>query len=145
MTAAHPRDETPERAPLQDRDDRSLSTLVSELFNEATTLLRKGVELARAEMSEKVSQATNGASSLAVGGAIAYAGLLFLLLALTLVLSRWMADWLAALIVGAVVVVIGLILLAVGRRKLRAGRLVPERTLATLQDDSQWARQRLRR
>ena len=50
--------------------DRPLTGLLTELAQETTTLVRKEVELAKAEVSEKVSQATTGAVSLATGGSV---------------------------------------------------------------------------
>jgi xanthine/uracil permease len=119
--------------------------LLSELAQETTTLVRKEVELAKAEMSEKVSQATTGAVSLAAGGMVAFAGLIFLLLAVTYYLATLMEPWLAALIVGGVVTVIGIILVSMGKSKLSARNLQPDRTIASLQDDKRWAKEQLSR
>lgn len=125
--------------------DKPLSSLFSELAGETTTLVRKEVELARAEMSEKMSQAAAGAVSLAAGGMVAFAGLIFLLLSATIGLSNWVADWLAALIVGGVVALIGLFMVVSGKNRLSAENLQPKRTIETLQDDKQWAKSQLRR
>lgn len=122
------------------RDDRPLTSLFSELATETSALIRKEIELGKAEMSEKAAQAGKGAASLAIGGAVAYAGLIFLLLAATLALSNAVAPWLAALIVGAVVVIIGLVMLASGRNKLKASNLAPNRTIETIKDDGRWAK-----
>jgi uncharacterized membrane protein len=125
--------------------DRPLTGLLTELAQETTTLVRKEVELAKAEVSEKVTQATSGAVSLAAGGMVAFAGVLFLLLALTFFLATMMEPWLAALIVGGVVTVIGIILVSMGKSKLSARNLQPNRTIATLQDDKRWAKEQLGR
>jgi xanthine/uracil permease len=119
--------------------------LLTELAQETTTLVRKEVELAKAEVSEKVSQATTGAVSLVAGGLVAFAGLIFLLLAATYYLATMMEPWLAALIVGGVVTLIGVILVAMGKSRLNARNLQPTRTLATLQDDKRWAKDQLGR
>ena len=65
------RTEAPER--------RSLIGLFSDLWRETSALFRAEAELAKAELSEKVSQATAGVTSLAIGGLVAFAGLLVLL------------------------------------------------------------------
>ena len=127
------------------REHRSLTGLFSELADETATLVRKEVELARAEMSEKVNQATTGATSLAAGGAVAFAGFLFLLLAATYGLAEWFEPWLSALIVGGVVLIIGLIMLAVGRNRLSAQGMKPQRTIDSLREDRDWAREQIRR
>jgi len=125
--------------------DRPLTGLLTELAQETTTLVRKEVELAKAEVSEKVSQATTGAISLAAGGMVAFAGVLFLLLAATYYLATLMEPWLAALIVGGVVTLIGIILVSMGKSKLSARNLQPNRTIATLQDDKNWAKAQMGR
>jgi xanthine/uracil permease len=125
--------------------DRPLTGLLSELAQETTTLVRKEVELAKAEMSEKVNQATAGAVSLAAGGMVAFAGVIFLLLAATFGLATIMAPWLAALIVGGVVTLIGIVLVSMGKSKLSARNLQPNRTISTLQDDKRWAKAQMSR
>lgn len=125
--------------------DKPLSSLFSELAGETTTLVRKEVELARAEMSEKMGQAAAGAISLAAGGLVAFAGLIFLLLSATIGLSNWVSDWLAALIVGGVVALIGIFMVMAGKNRLSTENLQPKRTIETLQEDKQWAKSQLRR
>ena len=53
-------------------------------------------------------------------------------------------PWLAALIIGVGVLALGLILIFIGKRRLSADSLVPQRTLRTLRDDGIWLRERLR-
>lgn len=130
---------------MENKYERPLGSLLSELAQETTLLVRKEVELARAEMSEKVSEATTGVTSLAAGGAVAFCGLIFLLLSATYALALVMDAWLAALIVGVVTLVVGLGVLAAGRSKLSARNLQPRRTIQTLQEDTQWARAQIKR
>ena len=61
-------------------------------------------------------------------------------LALALVLP----PWAAALVVGGVATLAGLAAVLVGRRELAARNLVPHRTLQTLRDDAQWAKEQMR-
>jgi hypothetical protein len=125
--------------------DRPLTGLLTKLAQETTTQVRKEFELAKSEVSEKVSQATTGAVSVAAGGMVAFAGLIFILLALTFYLATMMEPWLAALIVGGVVTLIGIVLVSMGKSKLSARNLQPTRTIATLQDDKQWAKEQMGR
>src|SRR3954454_1129677 len=89
--------------------ERSLFALFSDLWRETSTLVHKEAELAKAELSEKVSQVGTGVAKLAVGGAIVFAGFIVLLLALSNglmhILPEEQADWLAPLIVGVIVMV----------------------------------------
>lgn len=125
--------------------DRSIGSLFAELAREAANLARTEIELAKAELSEKAASAGGGVAMLAVGGLIAFAGLLFLLGSATLALARVVEPWLAALIVGAVVLAIGGILALVGKSRLKARNLQPERTMETLREDKRWAQSQLGR
>lgn len=130
---------------MQAREDRSLPSLISDLTQETYTLVRKEVALAKAEMSQKVSQLGSGIASLAVGGAIAFAGVLLLLWAIVNSLAQVLppdkAAWLSPLIVGGIVAVIGVILLMKGKSSLDAHNLVPQRTLNSLQRDKNLAKE----
>lgn len=136
-----------------DGNGRSLTNLIKELRTETTTLLRQEVALAKSEMSEKVSRISRNSAYMAVGGVIAMAGLIVLLLALSaglyvgLVaagLSNMNAGWLAPLIVGVVTAIIGYVLIQKAISTIREESLIPERTKETLKDDTQWVKEKVR-
>ncbi len=116
-------------------DADSAMSLVRRLLDEVSTLFRQEIALASAEVSRSVSDAKAGVGSIATGGAVAFAGFLFVLAAAVLGLSEVMHPWLAALIVGIVVAVIGLILLKTGKSKLDPSALRPRRTQESLRRD----------
>ncbi len=113
-------------------EDDSAMGLVRRLLDEVSTLFRQEIALASAEISRSVSGAKAGVGSIATGGAVAFAGFLFLVQALVLGLSEVMRPWLAALIVGIVVAAVGLILLKAGTTKLEPNALRPKRTEESL-------------
>jgi hypothetical protein len=117
------------------KEDKSIATLISDLTRDITTLFRQEIRLVKTEVSEKVGQAESGMTMLVVGGAIAYAGLLFLLAAAVLGLSLYLQPWLSTLIVAGVVLIVGLIMVTKGRQNLKAHNLVPEKTVESLQRD----------
>ena len=127
---------------------RSLIGLVSDLWRETSALFRAEAELATVELSEKVSQIQTAIVSLAVGGAILLAAVLLLLdaavNALAQVLPPEQAPWLAPLIVGVVVGIIGFIALAKGRRDLEARSLAPTRTMHSLRRDAELTKEHFR-
>nr|MBA2238751.1 phage holin family protein [Lysobacter sp.] len=71
----------------------------------------------------------------ATGGAVAASGLIVLMFAAVYALSEVMAPWLAALIVGAVGLLIGYAMVQAGKKKFDAEALRPERTLHSLDKD----------
>jgi hypothetical protein len=126
---------------------RPMMDLIRELRDESIMLLRQEVALAKTEVSEKVSRVSRNSVYLTVGGAIAYAGLLMLLVAATaglyvglvaLEFSHMTAGWLAPLIVGAVVAFIGYIFVQKAISTLKREPLVPERTAESLREDKEW-------
>lgn len=110
------------------QDPDSVPGLVRQVINDASALITKESALVRVEISQAMEGAKKGVSSIATGGAVAYAGLLFLLLSATLGLSLVMDMWLASLIVGGVVLIIGLVMLQAGKKKLDAHAFKPEHT-----------------
>jgi hypothetical protein len=122
-------------------EDRSLIGLFSDLWRETSTLVHEEAELAKAEISEKLSQAGTGIAGIAAGGAVLFAGFIVLLFAvvnaLELVLNTEHAVWIAPLVVGAIVMIAGYIALAKGRRQLKAENLTPTRTVRSMRQDAQ--------
>ena len=120
------------------KDDRSLGELFSELAQETSTLVRQEVNLAKTEMSEKASRVGKDVGFLAAGGAVAYAGLLAILAAVIVVLDTFLPLWLAALLVGLVVVGVGYFLVKKGLDALKSEDVAPRQTIETLKEDGQW-------
>ena len=127
------------------KDQKSIADLVSDLTREITTLFRQEIDLLKKEMSEKVGQTQSGLVSLIVGGAVAYAGLLVLLSSAVLGLSLFMAGWLAALLVAIVVLIIGFSMIAKARSNLKAQNLLPQKTVEQFKRDQDVARQHISR
>jgi xanthine/uracil permease len=128
----------------QTRDERSLGDLFSDLSRETTTLVRQEVQLAKAELTQSATEAARGIGMLVAGGAVAYAGLFFLLLAIVfgLIDAGWDA-WLSALVVGLVVVAIGAVLVLRARESLKPANLAPQKTVETLKEDAAWAKEQI--
>ena len=127
------------------KDNLSLGELFGELSKETSRLVRKEVELARVEMTQKAAQIGREIAMLAVGGAVLYAGLLALLAALIIGLgSLGVPWWLSALLVGLVVSIIGFFLIQRGRDGLKRANLAPQQTIETLKEDAEWATQQTR-
>lgn len=128
------------------REERSIGQLLKELRDETTTLLRQEVDLAKTEMSEKASRVGSNIGSLAMGGAVAFLGALALLAAvvygLTSLLDQFMslgvAVWLAPLIVGIVLAVIGYNLVQKALQTLKQESVTPRKTTETLQENKEW-------
>ncbi|MGH8185094.1 MAG: phage holin family protein, partial [Steroidobacteraceae bacterium] len=112
--ASGPRDEPLER--------ESAAGLLSRLLADVTALFRNEVALAKAELAELTESAKAGIAAIAMAGVVLLMGLLALLAAAILGLAEVMAPWLAALIVGVVLAVAGLLLLRSASQKLQPSK-----------------------
>lgn len=132
-------------------DNRSIVDLLKELSSESSTLVRKEVELAKAEITEKAQILGRNAAYIGVGAFIALVGAIALLWALiyglTTFLDQFMdrehAMWVAPLIVGVVIAGIGYTIIQKGLHTLRCATLTPDQTTQTLREDKQWLKEKL--
>lgn len=125
------------------REDRSIGELFGQLSQDMTLLFRQELQLARTEMSDKISRLTTNLISVAAGGFVAYLGGLALVAALILAIRDLANISLAvsALIVGAVLAIAGYFMLQRGMKELKRVDLAPRRTVESLKDDVQWAKE----
>jgi succinate dehydrogenase hydrophobic anchor subunit len=125
--------------------ERSIPELFSLLFAQMTNLLRKESQLARVEMSEKMTQIAT-ALALVVGGAALLIPALVVLLnaAVAALIENGFTASASALIVGGITLVIGAILVIVGIKAMKANNLMPDRTIHQLQRDAEVAKHQVR-
>jgi hypothetical protein len=115
----------------------TLRELLKQLTDELSTLFRQEVALASAEFSRSITTLVKGATSMAAGGAVVFAGFLVLLAAAVLGLAEWLEPWLAALVVGVAVVALGALVLLAGKQKLDPAKLKPEHVPESLRRDKE--------
>jgi hypothetical protein len=118
-----------------ERESQSAFGLLRRLTDELTTLLRQELALATAEVSRSMRVMLTGAASVAVGGAVLFTGLLAMLAAAVLGLATVLQPWLAALVIGAAVAIIGVVLVLAGIRSMDPSTLKPSRTAESLRRD----------
>ena len=124
---------------------RSVPELFTSVVSQLADLMRTEGQLARTEISEKMTLAATGLG-LIVGGAILLMPALVVLLeaAVAALVDNGIAPYWAAVMVGGACFVLGLILLLIGVSWLRAGKLVPDKTIHQLQRDAATARSQVR-
>jgi hypothetical protein len=127
-------------------DKASIGDVVANLTRDISSLVRKEIDLARAEMGAKVGNAQKGLMSVIGGSLIALAALVILLQALVLGLENAGLDtWLAALIVGVVVTLAGLIVAMRGASTLQKNiDPTPYRTSQSVRDDAGMVKEKVR-
>lgn len=121
----------------QPEEKARLYDLIRHLIDDLALLFRKELALAGSEVSQSLDDTKKGVASLISGVMVLNSGYLLLLVAATLGLGQIMELWLAALIVGGVVTIIGLIMVAGGKKKLEPSSLKPTRTMDSVQKDKE--------
>ncbi len=132
------------------RDERSIGQLFKELQSESTTLARKEVELAKAEITESLKTYARSAVSMAIGGALLLAALFGVLWTINMALTALLegavgletAVWLSPLILSVVIAIAGYSMISSARKRMSEESIVPRRTTETLKEEKQWLKNR---
>ncbi len=130
----------------------SLGTLFKELSDDSTRLLRQEIELAKAEMSEKLDVYKAGMAKLAIGGALMMGALFGLLITinhgLTALLDQFMdlgiAYWLSPLIITVIIALVGRSMVAAAREAMSREGITPRKTMETVKEEKQWIQEKVR-
>jgi hypothetical protein len=121
-------------APETPGGERTLGQLVSDASKDLSTIVRSEVALAKAEVKRDVTAAAVGAAMFAVAGVFAFLALILLLIAAAYgLVAAGLSPWLAFLIVGGALLLVGVLLVLFG--KWRLGKIKPpERTIRTTKE-----------
>ncbi|MEN5301051.1 MULTISPECIES: phage holin family protein [unclassified Pseudomonas] len=117
--------------------------LLRQLMREVPALFTKELALAKAELQHNLTSLKAGTAAVAAGAIVLLAGFVILLLAAVYALAMVIEPWLAALIVGAITVVVGFIMLQAGKKQFEPTHLSPERTLHAMQQDKDTLKRKL--
>jgi uncharacterized membrane protein len=119
--------------------------LLKGIADDANTLVRQELLLARQEMQEGLAATAKASALLAAAAVLGLYALGFLLYTIGVGIGG--PEWLGFAIVTAVLLVVVLVLALVGRRRLAASKVAPERARAQLQatatelkEEIRWAR-----
>ena len=131
----------PDRISETSLSRESFGDLLGELANNSAALVRDEIELARQEMRETVSGLKSGIITVVVGSLIGFVAVLALTAASVICLANYVGYGNSALIIGALLLVIGGVTAITGMGKIRRTRLKPEQTIETLEEDKEWLKQ----
>jgi uncharacterized membrane protein YqjE len=124
-----------------DTRDRPVGDLLRQLSEQTAELVRKELELAKAELGEKGKRAGLGAGMFGGAGLFAILALGALTACAILALDKAMDAWLAALIVGLVYGAIAGALALTGKTKVQqATPPVPEQAVESVKEDVEWTK-----
>jgi len=126
--------------------ERSTGQLVKSLSEQVSVLVRGELKLAQLEMTRKGKRAGMGIGMLGGSGLVALYGLGCLIACVIIAISGALAAWLAALIVGAVLLAVAGVAALIGKGRMqRAGPPVPEETVSSVKADVEEIKERARR
>lgn len=114
--------------------------LLGQLFRKTSDLLRKEVELAKAEIATDVRAALARAVAMVIAALFAIMGLSLFAAAAVLGLAASMPAWLASVVVGAAMFVVAAVLFVFAKGR---NRKPLEKTRQTLKEDVQWAKEKI--
>jgi hypothetical protein len=123
----------------------SLGGLIRGILTDLRTLIREEIALARVEIGEQATRARAAAMSFGIAAGALVAGGIFLLISLAMAIAdllNWPA-WTGFLIVAMLLAITGYVTLSSGRKKLQTVHAVPEETVTTLKENSEWIAKRL--
>jgi membrane protein len=121
-------------------ESRSLAGLVRQLAEDAARLIRQEIALARAELSQNVSELAGHAGRIAMGGAIALLGLLVLVSFAVIGLGVLLGGnyWLSSLIVAVATLAAGAGLAYSGARRLGDSSIAPGESIDSVRQTGRW-------
>ncbi|QNN51619.1 phage holin family protein [Nocardioides mesophilus] len=117
-------------------EEPTLGALVHDLSEQTSALVRSEVELAKAELAAKGKSAGMGAGLFGAAGLLGFFAAAVLITTAILALDLALPAWLAALIVGVVLLAAAGIAALLGKKKVAdAGSPVPERAAHGVKQD----------
>lgn len=123
--------------------DQSLASLIGGIINDAKDLMLHEFLMAKLEMQDELRKTKTAAISFAIGAGIAVVGGLLLILTCVHLLAAFttLPLWACYGTIGGVLLVIGLIFLSAGKQAAEQIDVVPQHTVETLKEHSQWIKE----
>ena len=122
------------------RGTETIPDLVRNLANDMSTLFSKELSLAKAEVRQAASDAQKAIAAMAGGAARALAGVIFVLLAVTLLIANALPLWVSSLIVGVVALFVGYVMVKAAQKRVSPAAFVPGRAADSVKKDAESAR-----
>ncbi len=116
----------------------SWADLLRKLAHNVASIVDREVELLREEARENAGQMFRAGTMLAVGLVLLLMAVMSFLVAIIFALSLVIKGWLAALIIGAILAIIGGIVTFFGKGRLQLAPL--EKTRESLREDVEWVK-----
>ncbi len=125
--------------------ERPLGELLSEVTSKLQALVRKEIELGKAEIKQEVDKAVKGVAAFAAAAVTGLLAAIALVFAAAWGLAELVPEGVAFLIVGVLLLAVAGALAAAGKKKVSQVSPVPQRTVETVKEDVETAKDSLQR
>ena len=130
----------------EELSERPVGELVQQLSQQTATLVREEMRLAQAELQQKGKRAGIGAGMFGGAGVVALYGVGALVAMTILLLATALEAWIAAAIVGVVLLLVAGVLALTGKKQVeQATPAKPEQAMDSVQRDVEHVKERARR
>ena len=121
--------------------DRSISEILQDVLRNLQSIVRSEILLAKTEIREEITKAKPAILLLAMGAVCGAFGTFFLLLTIMYALALAVPLWASALIVAAALSIVAAITLNAGQKQMGRVNPLPDKTIASMKENAEWARQ----
>ncbi len=122
---------------------RTVPEVLQDIIGNIQEIIRSEFRLAKAEIKQEASKAAAPVKMWVIGGVLGLYGFGFLLYTAVLGLAVVMPTWLAGLVVGGLLTIVALVLISSATKKLKTVN-APERTIESLKENVQWAKDQIK-
>ena len=123
-----------------DSGERSIQDVLRDIGGNIQEIVRSEVRLAKIELGETVRSAKSSLVAFSSGGVLGIYAIGFIALAAMFALEIVLPAWLAALIIGVLLLIGAVIGIGKGRQEFKTIR-PPEKTIQTVKEDFQWTKE----
>lgn len=123
---------------------RTVPEVLADIVGNIQEIIRSEFRLAKAEIKQEAAKAYGPLISCLIAAIIGlYAGA-YLIFAAIMGLATLLPTWAAALIVSVVLAIIAAVMFSAATKKLKYVNAVPERTVDSLKENVQWAKDQIK-
>jgi hypothetical protein len=112
---------------------------MKEVTEDLSTLMRKEIELAKQEIGQSVGEKVKGGVIVAIAAVMGFFALIFFLFAIRDAFDVVFYTWLADILTGVVLLILGALAILVAKKKLKTP-IKAELTKKTIKEDVEWAK-----
>ena len=121
--------------------DRSVSDVLQDILRNVQDILRSEVRLAKAEIRQEATQAAAAARWMTIGVVGLLSAWMLLLWTAVYALATVLPIWAATLVIAVAMAGAGGVVITTGLRRFTRIKPMPERTIASLQENLEWMKQ----